>query len=210
MSDFAPPMRFRALVLTLMASASLTLAGCASVSTGSAVQVDAPFVPAVSQEASVYALYMAGQTAISSGRSTEAARYFAQAQALDSSNSMLAERTFTAALLSGDVSTAAKMATFTSGDAKDGTKSLGQFVRAVDAMGAGDPAQAKLAFDLLSQKDFDPSYKVSTELLLPYAAAMAGDWDAALATPAPTKDRFASFFATLNQAQLLERRGKIE
>ena len=165
MSDFAPPMRFRALVLTLMASASLTLAGCASVPTGSAVQVDAPFVPAVSQEASVYALYMAGQTAISSGRSTEAARYFAQAQALDSSNSMLAERTFTAALLSGDVSTAAKMATFTSGDAKDGTKSLGQFVRAVDAMGA---------------------------------------------TPAPTKDRFASFFATLNQAQLLERRGKIE
>jgi tetratricopeptide (TPR) repeat protein len=164
----------------------------------------------VSKEASVYALYMAGQTAISSGRSTEAARYFAQAQALDSGNSMLAERTFTAALLSGDVSTAAKMAEFTSGDDKNGTKSLSQFVRAVDAMGAGDPAQAKLAFDLLSQKDFDPSYKVSTELLLPYAAAMAADWDAALATPASTKVRFASFFATLNQAQLLERRGKIE
>lgn len=210
MFDFSPPVRLRSLALTLLASASLTLTGCASVPTAPGGPVREPYVPMVSQEASVYALYIAGQTAINSGRSTEAARYFAQAQALDSGNSMLAERTFTAALLSGDVSTAAKMAELTGGDDKNGTKSLGQFVRAIDAMGSGDPAQAKLAFGLLSQKDFDPSYKVSTELLLPYASAMAGDWDAALATPAPTKDRFASFFATLNQAQLLERRGKIE
>ncbi len=210
MFDFAPSTRLRSLALTLLASASLTLASCASVPAASEGPVNEAYVPMVSQEASVYALYMAGQTAINSGRSTEAARYFAQAHALDSGNSMLAERTFTASLLSGDVATAAKMAAVTSGDAKDGTKSLGQFVRAVDAMASGDPAQAKFAFELLSQKDFDPSYKVSTELLLPYAAAMAGDWDAALATPAPTKDRFASFFATLNQAQLLERRGKID
>jgi len=173
MFDFAPSVRLRSLALTLLSSASLTLAGCASVPTAPDGPMQEPYVPMVSQEASVYALYMAGQTAINSGRSAEAARYFAQAQTLDSSNSMLAERTFTAALLSGDVSTAAKMAEFTSGDAKDGTKSLGQFVRAVDAMGAVDPAQAKFAFELLSQKDFDPSYKVSTELLLPYAAAMA-------------------------------------
>ena len=113
MFDFAPSIRLRSLALTLLASASLTLASCASVPASSEGPVNEAYVPMVSQEASVYALYMAGQTAINSGRSTEAARYFAQAHALDSDNSMLAERTFTAALLSGDVATAAKMAAVT-------------------------------------------------------------------------------------------------
>jgi predicted signal transduction protein with EAL and GGDEF domain len=99
MFDIAPSIHLRSLALTLLASASLTLAGCASVPTAPEGLVQVPYVPMVSQEASVYALYMAGQTAINSGRSAEAARYFAEAQNLDSGNSMLAERHFPTSLL---------------------------------------------------------------------------------------------------------------
>jgi tetratricopeptide (TPR) repeat protein len=210
MTDFVPSKFLRTLALVLMGGASVSLSACATSSAVQKTQSNWSKVPALSNDASVYALFMAGQKAINSAQSAEAAKYFARAQALDTSNIMLAERTFTTALLSGDVSTAAKMAAITSGDASTGTKSLGQIVRAVDAMGSGNVAQAKFAYELLSQKDFDPAYQISAQLLLPYAAAMSGDWDAALAMPSLPQDRFASFFATLNQALLMERHGRIE
>jgi tetratricopeptide (TPR) repeat protein len=210
MSDFVPSKPFRAAALAMFAGACLSLGACASPDNLQNVPPLGSRALGVSNDASVYAFYMAGQTAINSAQSAEAARYFSKAQALDSGNVMLAERTFTTSLLSGDISTAAKMAAITSGDANGGTKSLGQIVRAVDAMGSGNAAQARFAYGLLSQTDFDPAYSVSVDLLLPYAAALSGDWEAALAVPTPTKDRFASFFATLNQALLLEHRGRID
>jgi tetratricopeptide (TPR) repeat protein len=205
MSDF--PRRLPLIVLGL--GATLVLGACTSSVTGPGRPLASSGLGPSSRQASIYGLFLAGQSAINSGRSREAADYFVQAQGLDKANAMLAQRAFTAALLAGDVSTAARMASL-SGEGAEPAQNLGILVQAVDGLATGKPKGAKAAFDRLSQKTLGPPYQGAADMLLPFAAAGAGDWDAALALPAVTGDRFVAFFVQLNQAQLMEQAGRAD
>ena len=59
---------------------------------------------------SPYGMFLAGQAALNDGRSDDAARFFAQANAHPDGDVLVAERAFTAALLAGEVEKAVQLA----------------------------------------------------------------------------------------------------
>ena len=59
---------------------------------------------------SAYGLFLAGQGALNDGRSAQAMDYFNQAQARGEPEGLMAERTFIAAILAGDITRAAALA----------------------------------------------------------------------------------------------------
>ena len=116
-------MRLRSLTLAVPA---LLLAACAAAP---------PAAPTLSRDwsgRSPYGLFLAGQAALSDGESVQAADYFGRA-AEESGGGVLDERAFTAAVLSGDIAMAVRMAP-TAADASEAAKRLARLVRAVDAM----------------------------------------------------------------------------
>src|SRR5437868_904118 len=57
-----------------------------------------------------YGMFLAGEAALNDGRSRDAARYFDRARSDPEAEGLIAERAFTAALLSGDIPAAATLA----------------------------------------------------------------------------------------------------
>jgi len=149
---------------------------------------------------SPYGMFLAGQSALNSGRSIEAAKFFDQARS-QTGDPMIAERAFTSALLSGDIQKAAALAP-TGEDASEASKRLGKLVMAVDdiASGKGKEASALLANDGLAIP-----HKSAGALLAPWAAAMAGNVEGSLVRPQVRGDRLVDYFGQLGQAALFER-----
>lgn len=188
-------MRRSALPLAGLALPLVLLAACTTPADKDFAQLD----PGAS---SAYGLFLAGQGALNDGRSSQASAYFDQAAAGGADDEgLLAERAFTAALLSGDVTRAAAVAP-DGPAASDGARRLGKLTQAVEAMASGKP---KLAPALLTSENIGYAHRQAGALLGPWAAAMAGDDEGALVRPTVRNDKIVEFFGLLGQAALFER-----
>jgi len=180
----------------------LALAACAT--SGAPVQgaanLDGP--PGGSGE-SAYGLFLAGQSAINAGHGETAAAYFSRAAAESgpAADQFLGERTFTAALLAGDVKEASRLAPSAPGD-DTAIRHLAGLTRAVEAMANDEGAKARA---ILAGPDVGPPHQAATALLTPFAAAQAGDAEAAIGHPVIADDPVGQFFASLDQGKLFER-----
>lgn len=192
----------------------LLLSACASASgVGSEASPRSDFIP---QAATRYGSFLAGQAALSDGRSAEAATYFSRAQdeeaafaaadADDPAFELLSERAFVAALLAGDVSRAAAMAP-QGPDASEAGARLGALTRAVEfiARGDGDDAYAILIGDKIGFP-----HKTAAVLLAPWAAATAKDVEGSLVRPEIRGDRLVEYVGQFGQAALFERAGRYD
>ena len=150
---------------------------------------------------SAYGAFLAGQGALNDGAGAEAAAYFAKAEVEGGASDMLRDRAFTAAVLAGDIPRAATLAP-DGPEASEATKRLGQLVKGVEYMAAGDgkAAQAALSADAIGFP-----HRGAAALLAPWAAAMAGDQEGSLVRPGMRGDRVVDYFGQLGQAYLFER-----
>jgi len=151
--------------------------------------------------ASAYGLFLAGQGALNDGRGAEAAAYFDEARLDGGGDDLIAERAFTAALLSGDVAKAAALAP--KGDeVSEPVKRLSRLVAAVESMAQG---QGKAAAGVLAGDTIGFPHRGAAALLAPWAAAMGGDLDGAVVRPELRGDRAVEYFGQFGQAFLYER-----
>ncbi len=157
---------------------------------------------------SAYGLFLAGQSAINKGRGEEAATYFARAASVGAAtdSEFLGARTFTAALLAGDVPKAAALASSEPGS-DAALRHLASLTRGVEALATGQGAKARA---ILSGPDIGPPHQTAAALLVPFAAAQAGDVEASIAHPVITGDPVGQFFASLDQGKLFERAHRYE
>lgn len=181
-------MRLRSLTVTVPV---LILAACAS-----------PSAPAGGLEArSPYGLFLAGQAALNDGESRQAAEYFERATRSSETPGLIAERAFTAAVLSGDIEKAAAMAPVGE-EASEGAKRLGRLVLAVEALAIG---RGESAYELLTSEEIGFPHRTAAALLTPWAAAQAGDMDLAIRRPDVPGDKLVEYFGMLGQAHQYER-----
>jgi tetratricopeptide (TPR) repeat protein len=156
-------------------------------------------------DASVYGLYLAGEAALDRGSSREAAFYFTRASQLAPGEATIRTRAFTAALVTGDVAGAAKLADGGL-EAAEPVAGLGRLVRAVNAMAEERPADA---LALLSGPPAPAPHGLAIALLKPWAAAEAGDWKTAEALPDTGGNPVILTVAALGQAEIFERERKL-
>lgn len=191
-------MRFKVL---LAAASLLTLTACATSPNSSALRgpVSTGYSPFDTRTS--YGQFLAGQAALRDGRTREAADYFGVAGVLDEEPGVINERTFTALLLSGEVTRAAQLAP-RGEDTPEAIKRLGALTRVVEflASGKGKDAQA-----LLKAEPIGFPHRQISALLGPWAAAAAGDAEGATVQPVLQNDRLVQYFGQLGQARLYER-----
>jgi tetratricopeptide (TPR) repeat protein len=181
----------------LLAAAPLALlTGCAGVARPSQ-QAQAVAPPAQT----AYGMFLAGQGALNDGRSREAERFFDAARGQPGATEVVAEKAFTAALLSGDIPRAAALSP-TGPDASEAVKRMGALVRGVEAL-ADD--QGKAAYAELTSTAVAFPHKAAAALLAPWAAAEAGDVQASLARPHVPGDKVVEYFGQIGRGLLLER-----
>lgn len=147
-----------------------------------------------------YGMFLAGKGALNDGASAEAAAYFSQLQGAEGAESLVQERAFTAALLSGDVPAAVELIP-QGEEVGEPTRRLAALTRAVDLMAQGKGALAK---DALAT-DIGFPHRAATALLSPWASAMAGDDEGALVRPQVRGDKSVDYMGQLGQAILFER-----
>ncbi|WP_333586076.1 tetratricopeptide repeat protein [Phenylobacterium sp.] len=180
------------LKLSFLAIPALLLAGCATPQYGGE--------PLGAR--SPYGLFLAGRAALNAGESREAASYFDRATASSGAGpGLLTERAFTAAVLSGDIPRAAQMAVFDD-TASEASKRLAKLVVAVEAIASGQGAEA---YRTLTADEIGFPHRTAAALLTPWAAAQAGDMQAAIRRPDVPGDRLVEFFGLLSQAYQFER-----
>ena len=182
----------------LLACAPLVLLGaCATVATEK-VAID-PAAPAAADSA--YGLFLAGNAALTEGRNSEAARFLDIARSQSGDDPAVAERAFTAALLSGDIEKAAQMAP-DGPNASEPAKRLGRLTRVVAALAAGKGKEAKA---VLGGDGIGFPHRAAAALLGPWVSAAAGDAEGAVVRPQLRGDSGVSYFGGLGQAALYER-----
>ncbi len=190
---------------SLAALAALSLAACASNPSTEVAGLRSSQPADVKQadlddRASLYGLFLAGQQALNTGKGQQAADYFAKAASRDPAAGFLKERAFTAALISGDVPQAAKLAPGAD-EGSVGVQRLGRLTRVVDALAQGDGRAAQAA---LAGEPLGPPHRAAALLLAPWAAAEAGDWKTALTLPDARGDKLVEQLSRLDQALLYE------
>src|SRR6185312_7532111 len=179
-----PRLTSLAAVLSLAA-----LAGCVSPDAG--VQQTAtgqPPAATIDPRASAYGLFLAGQAALDAGEGDQAASYFAAASQKDSDAAFIKARAFQAALIAGDVPRAAALAPGP-GEGLPDDQRLGQLVRAVEALAEGRGHEAQT---IIQTAALTPPLDRAGKLVLPWAAAEAGDWKTALAEPTGAGDHITN------------------
>jgi tetratricopeptide (TPR) repeat protein len=154
-------------------------------------------------DSSSYGQFLAGQAAVNHGETAQAETYFGKAAGLDSGpdQSLLDGRTFTSALLAGDIAKAAETAP-TGPGAEDGMRHLGALVRGVEALSTGKAREARA---ILTGPDSGAPNEPAAALLTPFAAAAEGDAGGSIVHPVITGEPIAQFFANLDQGRLFER-----
>lgn len=148
-----------------------------------------------------YGQFLAGQAALRDGNSKEAATYFGTAAALGEDPGVIAERSFTALLLSGEISRAAAAAPTEAGGT-EAIRRLGVLTRVVEALALG---KGKEAQDLLKSDPPGFPHQQAVALLGPWAAATAGDKEGAIVQPMLRNDKLVQYFGQQGQARLFER-----
>ncbi len=195
-----PRLRSLAVLLSLAA-----LGACSTATAPAGLRASEPAETAGDQ-ASTYGLYLAGQSALDQGHGDEAAGFFAQAARQDSDTDSIKIHAFVAALVAGDIPRAASLAPGP-GEGSAGEQGLGRLTRAVEALAEGHGREAEA---LLNTVPPAPDGDAPTKLLLPWAAAAAGDWKTALAAPDAGDDHLVAQVSLLDQALLYEHRGDID
>ena len=192
----------RAPRLLIAGLGSLILSGCAAVAPRPVAAVTADALDR-DYAATAYGQFLAGQAAVNHGETALAAGYFSKAAGLEdgADRALLVTRTFTSALLSGDIPRAAALAP-TGSDGDAGLRRLGALVRGVEALATG---KGKLARVILTSPDASASTELAAALLVPFAAATAGDADASIASSTIKGQPIGQFFAALDQGKLFER-----
>lgn len=207
-TDWGKLRGMKRLALVSAASCALLLAACATTPAPSAE--DAGLRPAQgnldTEGQSGYGQFLAGQKAQADGQNDEASSYFARAEALGAETGTLKQRIFQAALFSGDVTRAAANAP-AEGEASAMVVRLGLLTRAVEALAVNDAATAKA---IMIDETVGFPHRQASVLLTPWAAAAAGDEEAALTRPILRGDRLVEVFGLLGQAQLFERYNRFE
>lgn len=181
--------------LLVFAAPAVLLAACATAS----VEREAALAPGAAAD-TPYGMFLAGNAALSDGRSSEAAKFLDIARA-QSGDETVAERAFNAALLAGEVERAASLAP-AGPTASEPGKRLGRLVMAVDLMADG---KGKAAQELLKSENLGFPHRSAAALLTPWAAAMAGDVEGSITRPEVRGDAMVQFFGQLAQAHLYER-----
>jgi tetratricopeptide (TPR) repeat protein len=183
------------LSLLFAAAPLILLGGCATTPGG---QAQAPAEPPI---ASSYGKFLAGEAALNEGRSADAAHYFDEARVETADQGLVAEKAFTAALLSGDIDRAAALSP-QGPDSSEAAKRLGRLTVAVKDIADG---KGKAAHDILVGEGIGFPHKPAAALLAPWAAAEAGDVQGSLVRPQVRGDRVVDYFGELGQALLFER-----
>ncbi len=187
------------LLLTLVSVSALT--ACAAAKPGPDLRGPMVMGAGWGSTRSAYGQFLAGQAALQNGSNAQAATYFDEARELDEDPGVLADRSFTAALLAGDVQKAAAIAP-RGADANEQVRRLGVLTRVVDLMASG---KARDAQTLLKTETIGFPHRPAAVLLAPWLAAAAGDGEDAVVRPELQGDRFVQFFGQLGQARLYER-----
>ena len=196
-----PPIRSLAVLLSLAA-----LGACTTVTPSAGLRASEPAeTPTPGAPASTYGLYLAGQAALDQGQSDAAAGFFAQAAQQETDADFIKVHAFVAALVAGDIPRAASLAPGPD-EGSSSEQRLGRLTRAVEdlAEGRGREAQA-----LLTTPPGGPTDDSATKILLPWAAASAGDWKTAFTLPDSDGDRLIAQVLLLDQALLYEHRDQV-
>lgn len=184
----------------------LALTACATAAgSASGQRPVADEIPSSISGQSAYGLFLAGQSAIDQGQGGDAADYFAKAEnAAGGSDAPLVQtHVFTAALLAGDVKQAAQIAPVAEQDPS--IRHLAALTIAVEDMASGRGAKARAQLATIG-----PPYNAAAALLVPLAAAEAGDNEAAIALPVIEGDPVAGFSASIDQGLIFERLGRFD
>lgn len=179
--------------LLLFAAPLVLLVGCATTKPA-ATTADATAAD------SAYGMFLAGSAALTEGHGAEATRLLGLARAQGAEDPTVAERAFTAALLSGDLTKAAELVPTAAGS--ESVQRLGRLVVTVEALAAG---KGKLAKDTLSAEPVGYPHRAAAALLGPWVAAAAGDDEGAVVRPQIRGDAGVDYFGQIGQAQLFER-----
>jgi Flp pilus assembly protein TadD len=206
MPNFLHLARFRLTRAILVSASFSALSACASVQPPPTIlgPVAIRGIDPLSDNASVYGLYLAGEAALDQGESRAAAFYLEKASAKSPDADFIKERAFAAALIAGEVDRAAVLATALtppSAGSDSSLYTLGVLTRATVDL-ADDKAKAGLV--LLSGAN-KGAHSDAIMLLKPWAAALAGDWSQATAPPPMSSERGVAAFSALGEALVLER-----
>ncbi|QTC91654.1 tetratricopeptide repeat protein [Brevundimonas goettingensis] len=152
-----------------------------------------------------YGLYLGGRnlvgrSAVGDGEAALGARYLAEVQSLTPEQPTVRQQAFTAALLAGDLSAAARMAP--SGEGVPAVLSeAGRLVRAIDLYAHGKARDATAVF---KAGPIQMPHAAAGLMTQRWIAAAAGDWDFALIGPPQTANDTFSQVLRFQRAQLLE------
>lgn len=160
-------------------------------------------VPRDADERSAYGLYLSGRLAVSRGQGVIGADYLARTHRLAPEQPRVRDQAFTAALLSGDLTLAGRIAPRGEGVAPV-LSEAGKLVAAVQTFAAGD---AQAAHAALTAAPVGRPHARAAQYVGRWIAAAAGDWDAALAAPPETGD-ITALIMRGDRARLLELRGR--
>lgn len=150
---------------------------------------------------SAYGMFLAGNAALGEGRNADAAKFLELAKAQGADDPAVTERAFTAALLAGDIETAALLAP-DGPAASDQGKRLGRLTRAVAALADG---KGKVAREVLGNDGVGFPHRGAVALLSPWVAAASGDVEGSTVRPVLRGDAGVEYFGQLGQAHLFER-----
>lgn len=149
-----------------------------------------------------YGLFLSGRSALSQGAFEQGAEFLGAVQTLTPEQPSVTEQATTAALLAGDLSYAARAASF---DASL-SPAIGEAAELVSAVLDFERGEARRANIRLKADPVSAPHARAGALVSPWIAAAAGDWETALAEPNPTGDPLVVVFGRYNRAQLLELR----
>jgi Flp pilus assembly protein TadD len=160
---------------------------------------------ALSVQAQPYGAYLAGREALASGDDHAATAVLEALAASYPDEPALQREAFLAALRTGDIAGAARLAPRTATAEDGGLESLGRIVRATEALADRHGAEADV---LLDPAKISLPYRTAAYMLKPWAEAAAGNWKAAFAEPDTGGDRLAGLVVKLSQARLYELKGR--
>lgn len=150
---------------------------------------------------SAYGLFLAGSSALTEGRNSDAARFLELARTQGGDDPAVSERAFTAALMAGDIEKAALLAP-DGPTASDQGKRMGRLVRAVQALAVN---KGKVAKEVLGNDGVGFPHRGAVALLSPWVAASIGDLDGSVVRPTLRGDASVDYFGQIGQAHLFER-----
>jgi tetratricopeptide (TPR) repeat protein len=187
----------------LLAAAALACALAVPATAALAQNVDQSKIGPSVDDRSLYGTFLAGREAMRLGDTRSGASLLIGAAETQPNETVLRERAFTAALMSGDITAAARFAPAPDAGNQN-LRGLGRVTEAVEALAVGKGADAAKALE--APVGFP--HHAAALLLKPYAQAAAGQWDLATAEHDAEGERLVQLLDRASRAQLLELRGK--